>query len=830
MNLTVLDRHFNILTMVDLSNTNPNEFNIYNDLMTYSITDGVSLATFSAMVPKRFKESKYFLAGNYLALKDEWNHVHCLVINDVKENHDESEIYAEDLGLDLLNSQSLAFDSNLNQPVEYYVNRELYDTGWEIGRNDIKTKKKVTFDSSSTTLKRLQDIATAFECEIYFDIAFQGNNLVKQQVNIVHQIGSETPVTRLINGENMTAWQKEINFQELKTAVYAYGANGKDIAGLSYNDGKYRSYYGSNLVVDLDASNEWNRFPNKSKSDQGYYEMVNNSDSEDVNEILSDAIKALEQYSSPKVTYESTVIYNPGEVIGLGDYVQLVDASSEIYLKARVTGFEVSRTNSSNNKVVLSNYTELSDGISTRIKSLQTGQNRLENQLDMNVRVETYRELNGTIWNIYARVFRGSEDITDQFSDSDFIWKKHNYDGTEDEEWQAKYSGSGKMVQCDINEIDRDADIECILLVYPFMLVSVQWFQRGLRNMVNKIKSKVKSDSSVILFATDIHQALSSAIRANTNIYRHSNEHIKNIAELTNMIDIDLVVLGGDIADGSMTKAQQVASLKQVMSTLGMSNARYMVCKGNHDDNSWYAKTLCGTSWDFKNVVMPNEMNQLLIDPIRHQEGMNVTNFQTAYVDINNIRHIILNTSDVPYILNSNGNPKFLGLETRAYSPQQLKWLVDVLKSTPNDFKVCLYQHIGFGNTYSTNNYTEYNVTQMMDILNAFQHHKKVTIKNDDPNFITNITADFTNNKATIIYGMHGHYHNDKLMKWNDINFVSTGCSAPVPRHLDGTGLLDNRQLQTLNEDLFDVVIITPSKKKVELLRFGAGKDRSISL
>lgn len=828
MNLHVLDRHFNILTVVDLNNTNPNEFSLYNDLMNYTITDGVSLATFSATVPKRFKESQYFTAGNYIALKDEWNHTYCLVINDVKETHDTSEIYAEDLGLDLLNSASIAFESNLDQPVEYYVNRELYDTGWEIGRNDIRTKRKVTFDSSSTTLKRLQDIATAFECEIYFDIAFKGSHLVKQQVNIVHQIGSETPVTRLVNGENMTAWQKEVSFQELKTAVYAYGANGKDIAGLSYNDGKYRSYYGSNLIVDMDAANEWNRFPNKSKSDVGYYEMVNTSDSEDVNEILNDAIKALEKCSSPKVTYESTVIYKPGEVIQLGDYVQLVDAQSNIYLKARVTGCEVSRTNSSNNKIVLSNYIALNDGISTRIKSLQNEQNRLENQLDMNVRVETYRELKGTIWTIYAKVFRGSEDITDQFESTDFIWKKYNYDGTEDVEWETKYSKTGTVVQCDINEIDRDADIECVLLVYPFMLVSVQWFQHALRNMATKIKTKTKDDSSVVLFATDLHQALSSAIRDNTEIYRHANEHIKNVVELTNMVNIDLVVLGGDIADGSTTKGQQVAALKQVMSTLGMANARYMVCKGNHDDNNWYAQRLAGVQWDLTNVIMPNEMNQLLIDPIRHQEGMHVTDFQTAYIDIKGIRHIILNSSDCPYKLNDDGNPMFFSLEVRGYSSQQLQWLVDTLKSTPNDYKVCLYQHMGYGDTYSKQNYTSYNEEQLMQILDAFQHHKNVKIVNNDSNFKTNIEADFTWNKATILYGIHGHYHNDKLMKWHDINFISTGCSAPVPRHLDGTGLLDHRELQTINEDLFDVLIITPSENHIDVLRFGAGKDRSI--
>lgn len=832
MLVMVLDRKFNRLTSFDLGDTNPLNFNFLTDQQTYTIADNVMLSTFTATFDKSFDEAQYITLGNYLAFKDEWGKTWCFTINEItNETREIREIYCEDLGLDLLNSSSLTYTANNEQPIEYYINRELYDTGWEIGLNEIKTKRKVDFDTSSTTLKRLQDIATAFDCEIYFDIDFNGQYLSKQRVNIVKQVGVSKPNLRLTNGIEFYSLSKSVNIKELKTAVYAYGANGKDIAGLSYNDGRYLSNYGSNLVVDLKAKEQWNRFPNKSKSDSGYYEMVNTSESEDVNVILADAIKALEEKNEPIATYQATLNYSEVQQnIGIGDYIQLVDAefNPELFLKARVSSITISRLNPSQNAIEISNAKEIDGGISNKIKSLQ---NRVDKVDKNNISIEIQQVSRGTSLYLKAKVYRGSQDITSDFVDGEFSWKKYNVAGIPDEEFNAQHVKEGNEIIVDMNEIDRTDYFECTILVYDFELVSLKWFQNGLNTMAHKINSIAEKDSSIVIFGTDLHQALSSAIRSNSKIYRYSNNHIKNMVELTKMVNADLLVLGGDNADGSTSKEQQISALKQIVSTAGQSNCPFLVCQGNHDDNSWYARDLCSNDYDPRNVISPKEMADIITSPVLNQEGVEVNwECRTAYYDHKNIRHIILNSSDVPYTVDSNSNSMFPAIDSIAYSSKQLEWLIDTLKSTPNDYKVCLYEHIPYGNTYGKMDCAYYNVDQFMSILEAFQQHKKVSIKNDDPVFKTDLIADFTENEATIIYGIHGHTHNDKLMKWNNIHFICTGCSAPVPRHRDGTGLLDNRTLQTLNEDLFDVLIYTPSKNQIDILRYGAGKDRQIKL
>lgn len=832
MIVTVLDRHFNKLTTFDMIDSDNSRFSFISDTQEISITDGLMLSTFKATFSKWHKDAEYITLGNYLAFKDEWGKMWCFTINEITNETDSiREIYCEDLGMDLLNSASLIYESKEERPIEYYLNRELYDSGWSIGINEIKTKKKVEFTSDSTTLKRLQDIAAAFDCEMYFDIEFKGRTLSKQRVNIVKQIGLRKAKERLTNGREITTFSKNINIKNLKTACYASGANGKDIADLTYNDGKFKTNYGSNIVIDIEANERWNRFPNRSKSQMGFYEMVNVSESDNVNVILNDAIKALKAVSEPEATYNAEIVFEPGFKLSIGDHVQLVDPDFKpaLLLDARIGSFTVSRSEPSQNKIEISNAKELDSGVSSRIKELQNNQNRLDQANINNISIKIHQNITGDKLVLRAQVLRGSTDITNEFTNSDFSWKRQTVAG-DDEAFNSEHYAVGSTISVDLNQVDRRDIFTCQLLVHPFQLVSVSWFQNGLRVLANKIEQYRDKDSVVVLFASDLHQALSSLIRDNARIFQYSNNHIKNMVELTNMVDVDLIVLGGDIADGSTSKPQQKSALKQIMSTLQLSNCAFLACKGNHDDNMWFARTLCGNQYDLRNVIKSNEMTQLLTDPVRYQKGIHVTDFQTSYIDIKGIRHITLNTSDVPYKLDNNGNPMFYTLESVAYSAKQLQWLVDTLASTPDNFKVCIYQHIGFGDTYSKQNYSSYNVDQLMQILNAFQHHKCIQVFNDDPNFKTAINADFTNNKATILYGMHGHYHNDKLMKWKDINIISTGCSAPIPRHLDGTGLLDKRELQTLSEDLFDVMIYTPSKKKIKLLRYGAGKDREIKL
>lgn len=830
----VLNQHFQRECIIDTDSMEQNQFNFNTEKQTYTITDGVLLSTFTATFNKNYPEAEYLVVGNYIAFKDEWDKTWCFLINEItNETTYTREIYCEDLGLDLLNSASLTYPSNSPQRIDYYLNRELNDSGWEIGVNEIKTKKELSFDVSSTTLKRIQDIATAFECEIDFEIKFNANQLVEQKINIRKHIGVENPVARLQTEQDITEIKRTISIKELKTACYALGANDTGIEKLSYNDGKYVSNYGSNLVISQEASEQFSRFAHKSKGNRGYLEMVNTSESSEANQILADAIKALSEVDKPKINYEANVLFQFDQSINIGDTVQLIDFyfQPKLLLEARVTGFEISRTRPSENKITISNFKEKEDGISKLIKDFQNSHNRLDKIEHQQVSVTIDEEQNGSERKMVARVWLGNKDITDEFSNQDFTWIKTDITGREDVNFRMKYKNVGNVITVDLNEIDRTSTITCSVIYHQFLYVSKPWFQKGLKTLATKVHNEKEEGDTAVIFATDLHQANQSYIRDNRPFLYKAVDHVKNMVELTKMADIDLIVLGGDNADGSCAKSLQIQSLKDVMNTLEESSAPFVVTRGNHDNNNWYAQVLSKDNPSCSNIITADELRDILAKPSKKFKNIDV---QDCYysVDINNIRHIVLNSSDYPDLIN-NDSPLFL--DAYAYQEDQINWLVDKLQNN-NGMDICVYQHLPFYKTFKYkdgqgNAMPAYNDDVIKGILDAFQNKKSYYAfrSSETSHFPCQVSVDFSKSKGRIIYGIYGHTHNDRLTKSQNIQYISTSSCGGVERKVYGTGPLSKRVENTLTEDLWDVLLIKPKQRKVKILRYGQGEDREVS-
>jgi hypothetical protein len=89
--------------------------------------------------------------------------------------------------------------------------------------------------------------------------------------------------------------------------------------------------------------------------------------------------------------------------------------------------------------------------------------------------------------------------------------------------------------------------------------------------------------------------------------------------------------------------------------------------------------------------------------------------------------------------------------------------------------------------------------------------------------FKASISTDFTGQQGKLAFLAHGHFHRDKLSKdANGINNYSIGCSVSRPKKEQG-----DRPLGVLQEDLWDVVVTNTATRHVDLIRFGAGSDRS---
>lgn len=164
------------------------------------------------------------------------------------------------------------------------------------------------------------------------------------------------------------------------------------------------------------------------------------------------------------------------------------------------------------------------------------------------------------------------------------------------------------------------------------------------------------------------------------------------------------------------------------------------------------------------------------------------------------------------------------------YYPEQAKWLAEDALRAPDGWGIFLFTHIYPDDTSKYSGQKD-NGKEFIRFLWAF-HNKQ---RNDCPLF----PADFTDaGTAKLIAMFIGHEHCDWIQAPGELPcyVVETGCNLThVPRHGFGWGLpsgstVQRRAYNAVEEDLWDTVVYDPEKQTLELIRFGAGGDRHISL
>lgn len=62
---------------------------------------------------------------------------------------------------------------------------------------------------------------------------------------------------------------------------------------------------------------------------------------------------------------------------------------------------------------------------------------------------------------IYARVFKGNDDITNTLPNSSFVWKKYDKDGILDSDWGDRHINVGNTIEVDNNDVFQKATFSC---------------------------------------------------------------------------------------------------------------------------------------------------------------------------------------------------------------------------------------------------------------------------------------------------------------------------------------------------------------------------------
>ena len=439
--LFVLNRDFKILGLA--SNDSEDTLHYYQDTLHTELASGVS--TYEFTVPKNHADSQYIQEGNYVTFQNSKGKQLLFTIMEMEEDGQEKVVYCEDIGLDLLNETNAPLISNTAQPVAWYVEQALYDSGWEIGVNEIAhLSRALSFDSYTNALERILNILKAFDdAEVDFTVEFDGNTVAHQYLNIHKRVGRDTGI-RLNAGFELLEARRTVSMESLVTSLRGIG---KDIqnenpdlpdtttnfSAIVYDDGRYYSKAGSSFVMDREANKKWSRFRNGQAQWDGYIVDMYEYDTDSPQELFNRTLSQLKKRNEPAITYEIAVNKIDAD-LSTGDTVTVVDSefNPPLYLQARVLSVDESDTDDSKNSIKLGNYVLLKSSIESQLKELQATLKEVRvSWFEQNQPTLAVRSTNGeAFFNnnvssiVSATITRGGIDTTSAYQETDFVWTK----------------------------------------------------------------------------------------------------------------------------------------------------------------------------------------------------------------------------------------------------------------------------------------------------------------------------------------------------------------------------------------------------------------------
>ena len=138
------------------------------------------------------------------------------------------------------------------------------------------------------------------------------------------------------------------------------------------------------------------------------------------------------------------------------------------------------------------------------------------------------------------------------------------------------------------------------------------------------------------------------------------------------------------------------------MALIGQVDCPYFISLGNHDDNR-YGNRASGNVMN--QFIEPDEMYKMITSPSKAfgiiENPSNRNMYYYYDVPDKNFRIFVLNSFDHPYTA-TNGAMNYI--DYGGYRKEQINWLIDSLKQTPEDYTVAFFQHNSMGTGWNDSN------------------------------------------------------------------------------------------------------------------------------
>ncbi|MFR6133892.1 MAG: phage tail spike protein [Fusicatenibacter saccharivorans] len=367
------DRHMNVLGQA--STHIPEGLRVSDDLKTEEVEAGVATLEFTLNYTEKTRKeaSRYGAVGNYILRKNgEEEEFYTIITSEENVFKQEVEIYAEDAGMDLLNETVGAYAADKAYPASYYVEKFSYDSGFEVGLNEVSNlNRKLSWEGETTASERILSVATQFDAEVSYSFEIDRLRIRHKYINLHKKRGTDSGRELRINREINNIIVKS-SVEDLATALSVTGGYPEEsetpitLKGYKYDDGDI--YLSGSTLYSRSAVAKWSRYLSEKGSGTGHIVQSYTHDTTSKSELCNRAVSKLKKIYDAAVSYEVELAYLP-DGIKIGDTVNIVDDTGELYLSARIMKLESSICNDEYT-ATLGEYKLKSSGISEKMESL----------------------------------------------------------------------------------------------------------------------------------------------------------------------------------------------------------------------------------------------------------------------------------------------------------------------------------------------------------------------------------------------------------------------------------------------------------------------------
>lgn len=282
--------------------------------------------------------------------------------------------------------------------------------------------------------------------------------------------GSTTYITDLILSDSDNVWSPnvddnyEIETKPTNTLPYV------NISDIEYDDGYFKTVKGENKILAYKSNEKYRR--NYKLINQGYLDAVYSYETDNPTELFNRALNRLKVLSEPSVSYETTIDYlsNVLDVkkISLGDYINISDVTSELYLKARIVEIEINYLDLGKSRVSLGNYYHTSTNFA---KSFNDLRNQVAKHQVSIASKDKILVINTDTTNVFmnnkinavltAKLMQGDLDISSQYPLTKFNWFKYDENNVLDQNWSYQHQGTTSVRLDSTEKIDDFATYVC---------------------------------------------------------------------------------------------------------------------------------------------------------------------------------------------------------------------------------------------------------------------------------------------------------------------------------------------------------------------------------